>query len=72
MNETGGLNDTAGGNGTNGTEQSFMQTYDTGTFLASMWTNIALVLLWFLLWNALRRVVKAVYVLPRPASDQQI
>jgi hypothetical protein len=73
VNETGGVTDAASGNTTNGTEQSFMQTYDTGTFLASMWTNIALVTLWFLLWNGLRRVVKAVYE-PRtyiPPRDQQ-
>ncbi|BEJ13586.1 hypothetical protein CspHIS471_0307600 [Cutaneotrichosporon sp. HIS471] len=57
----------------NGADQSFMQTYDTGTFLASLWTNMVLVSLWFLLWNGLRRVVKAVYE-PRtyiPPRDQQ-
>ncbi|BEI90642.1 uncharacterized protein CcaverHIS019_0307120 [Cutaneotrichosporon cavernicola] len=64
---------TAGGASSNETDQSFMQTYDTGTFLASLWTNMVLASLWFLLWNGLRRVVKAVYE-PRtyiPPRDQQ-
>ncbi|GMK56864.1 hypothetical protein CspeluHIS016_0307040 [Cutaneotrichosporon spelunceum] len=62
-------NETAGFEG----EKSFMQTYDTGTFLASLWTNLVLASVWFLLWNMLRRVVKAVYE-PRtyiPPRDQQ-